>query len=178
MNKPFFAKVAVIASLAALGTFAASANAATPSTATATFQVLMTIQKACSVTAGNASNISLGTVAATATPNNGNSSISVTCSKTTPYNIGLLPSSANGGTANGTGNMISSTAPSTNTDKVPYTLYSNSGNTTVWGNNIGTNTVASTGTGAAQSFNVYAQNTNANFTPDSYVDTVGVTVTY
>ncbi len=56
--------------------------------------------------------------------------------------------------------------------------FANSGYTTVWGNTIGTNTVTGTGTGAAQSFTVYAQNTNANFTPDSYADTVGVTVTY
>lgn len=175
MNKPLFAKVAVIASLAALGTFAVSANAAT---ATASFQVQITIQKTCAVTAGTASNISLGTVAPSSTPNNGNNTISVTCSKNTPYNIGLLPSAANSGTANGTGNMVSTTAPLVNTDKVPYTLYSDSGYSSVWGNTIGTNTVAKTGTGAAQSWTVYAQNTNANFTPDSYADTVGVTVTY
>lgn len=175
MNKPLFAKLAAIVAMGAMGTFAASANAAT---ATASFQVLITIQKTCAVTAGTASNINLGTVAPSATPNNGNNTISVTCSKNTPYNVGLLPSSANSGTANGTGNMISTTAPTTNTDKVPYTLYSNSGYSTVWGNTIGTNTVTGTGTGAAQSLTVYAQNTNANFTPDSYADTVGVTVTY
>ncbi|MDR3455030.1 MAG: spore coat U domain-containing protein [Rhodoferax sp.] len=175
MNKQLFAKLALIAAMGAIGTFAASANAAT---ATASFQVLMTIQKSCSVTAGTASNISLGTVASTATPNNGSNTISVTCSKTTPYNIGMLPSAANSGTANGTGNMTTADALAGNTDKVPYTLYSNSGYTTVWGNTIGTNTVTSTGTGLAQSFTVYAQNVNANFTPDSYADTVGVTVTY
>jgi len=49
----------------------------------------------------------------------------------------------------------------------------------VWGNTIGTNTVASTGTGAAQSFTVYgripSQTTPA---PATYTDTITVTVTY
>ena len=150
---------------------------ASAATATATFQVKMTIQKSCSVTAGSASDINLGTVLSTATNQTGNNTISVTCSKTTPYTIGLLPT-ATGATANGTGNMISTTAPATNTDQVPYSLYSDSANSTSWGNTISTNTVASTGTGVAKTHTVYAKNVNANFTPDSYADTVTVTVTY
>jgi spore coat protein U-like protein len=62
---------------------------------------------------------------------------------------------------------------------VNYTLYSDSGRTTVWGTTIGTNTVAATGSGAAQSYTVYgripAQTTPA---PGTYNDTVTVTVTY
>ena len=62
---------------------------------------------------------------------------------------------------------------------VNYSLYSDSGRTTVWGNTIGTNTVAATGNGASQSYSVYgrvtAQTTPA---PATYSDTVTVTVTY
>lgn len=76
------------------------ANAATVN---GTFQVLMTIQKACTVTAGSASNITLGPVNTTATNTSGNNTISVNCSKTTPYFIGLAPSTANGGNALGAG---------------------------------------------------------------------------
>jgi len=163
---------------AALVGVSASANAANP--ATATFQVLITILKACTVTAGTASNINLGSVAATAVNTTGGSSISVNCSKTTPYYIGLLPSNAN--TA-GAGTMVSTTAPATNTDKVPYQLTSTAGSGgTVWGNTATStavgNGVAGTGTGSAQSIPVYATAASANFTPDSYADTVTVNVNY
>ena len=40
---------------------------------------------------------------------------------------------------------------------VNYTLYSDSGRTTVWGNTIGTDTVAGTGNGAAQTLTVYGR---------------------
>ena len=156
----------------------ASANAANP--ATATFQVLITITKACTVTAGTASNINLGSVAATAVNTTNSNTISVNCSKTTPYYVGLAPSNAN--TA-GAGTMVSTTAPATNTDKVPYQLTSTAGaGGTIWGNTATSTTVgngvAGTGTGIAQSLTVYATAASANFTPDSYADTVTVNVNY
>jgi spore coat protein U-like protein len=62
---------------------------------------------------------------------------------------------------------------------VNYSLYSDSGRATNWGNTVGTDTVSSTGTGALQSFTVYgqvpAQTTPA---PATYTDTITVTVTY
>lgn len=156
-----------------------SANAAT---ATGTFQVLITILKACTVTAGTGSNISLGSVNATATGTSGSNTISVNCSKTTPYYIGLAPSTANGGGTTGAGSMSSTLNSATNTDKVPYQLNQTSATGAVWGNTATTTTVgngvASTGTGAAQSFTVYATAASANYTPDSYADTVTVTVNY
>lgn len=152
------------------------ASQAMAETATATFQVKMTILKSCSVSAGTSSDINLGSVLSTATDTSASNTIRVICFKTTPYNIGLRPTSD--GTDVGTGTMISSTGLPGNADKVPYTLYSNAGLSTVWGNTVGTNTVPGTGTGLTQTHMVYARNTNANFTPDSYADTVTVTVTY
>ncbi|MGC1547351.1 MAG: spore coat protein U domain-containing protein [Rhodanobacter sp.] len=151
--------------------------------ATATFQVLMVIQKACTVTAGAASNINLGTVDASAVNTTGSNTISVDCSKTTPYFVGLAPSAANGGNTTGGGNMISTTAPTVNTDKVPYQLSSTPGPSgTPWGNTATTtavgNGVAGTGSGAAQSLTVYATAASADFTPDSYADTVTVNVNF
>jgi spore coat protein U-like protein len=176
-------QLAAALALAAFG-FAVSANAAT-SPATATFQVLMKINKACTVTAGAASNIQIGAVAgvdSNSGANSGNSTISVTCSKTTPYFIGLAPSAANGGTNNATGNMISTTAPATNTDKVPYTLYQDAAFGTIWGNTATSSAAGNgkggTGSGSAQSLTVYAQAPSANFTPDSYADTVTVNVNF
>ena len=53
------------------------ANAATVN---GTFQVLMTIQKACTVTAGSASNITLGPANTTATNTSASNTISINCS--------------------------------------------------------------------------------------------------
>jgi len=66
-------------------------SAAMAATSGGSFQVLITVAKACSVTAGNASNIDFGTVNSSATGLVASSNISVTCSKTTPYNVGLMP---------------------------------------------------------------------------------------
>ncbi|MBS0317903.1 MAG: spore coat U domain-containing protein, partial [Proteobacteria bacterium] len=88
------------------------------------FTVSATVSKQCTVTAGTPLN--LGTVAPTATNTAGNTSISVTCSNTTPYFVGLLPSNNNtagAGVMSGTGG---------NATKVPYQLYSNAGLSTIW----------------------------------------------
>ena len=175
--KTLIAKAALVASAIGL---ASSANAAT---ATASFQVVITIQSACTVTAGAASKIDLGSVLSSATNTLGTSSIAVTCSKKTPYYIGLAPSVANGGTTTGAGAMSTSTALAGNTDKVPYQLTSTAGATgTVWGNTATSTTVGNgvsgIGSGAAQTLNVYAYAASANFTPDSYADTVTVNVNY
>lgn len=149
---------------------------ASAATATATFQVKMTIQKSCGVVAGSASDINLGTVSSSAVNTSGTSNINVTCSKTTPYFIGLAPSNANtagAGVMSGTG---------TNLDKVPYQLNSVSASGPVWGNTATATTVGNgvsgTGNGSAQAIPVFATAPNANFTPDSYADTVTVTVNY
>lgn len=151
-------------------------------TATGTFQVLITIQKSCSVTAGSSSNINLGSVNASATNTTGNSTISVNCSKITPYFIGLAPSAANGGGTTGAGAMSSVANAALNTDKVPYQLNQISATGPVWGNTATTTTVgngvAGIGTGLAQTYTVYATAASANFTPDSYADTVTVNVKY
>lgn len=95
----------------------------------------------------------------------------------TPYYIGLAPSnsaSTGAGAMHGTGG---------NTDTVPYQLSSTAGPSgTVWGNTATTTTVGNgvsgTGTGANQSISVYATVPSANYTPDSYTDTVTVNVNY
>lgn len=147
------------------------------------FTVKATVAKSCSVTTG--SDIQLGSaggVAVTATNITGNNTISVTCSGGTAYNIGLLPSNNNTG---GAGVMAAlNLAPVTgNTDSVPYQLRSSPGMTgTIWGNTATSTSVGNgksgSGTGMAQAITVYATTPGANFTPDSYADTVTVTVNY
>jgi spore coat protein U-like protein len=91
---------------------------------------------------------------------------------TTPYNIGL-----DAGT--GSGATVAVRKMSNGGNTVNYSLYSDSGRSTVWGNTVGTDTVAATGNGTSQSYTVYgrvpAQTTPAAAT---YTDTITVTVTY
>lgn len=141
------------------------------------FTVTATVIKNCNVTAG--ANLNLGTVAPTATNVSGNTGISVTCSANTPYNIGLLPSNGNtagAGVMSGTGG---------NASQVPYQLYSNAGLTAVWGNTAtstatGNGVAGPTSSAEAVSFNptVWARVQSADFQPDTYTDTVTVTVNY
>ena len=175
MNKNFL--ISVAASLASAAAFAAT------NPATATFDVKLTVLKACSVLAGTTSDIDLGSQDATATNVQNSNTISVTCSKKTPYTIGLTPGN---NSTTGAGVMAAqNVAPVTgNNDSVGYQLRSTAGLTgTVWGdtNSDGAtvgNGVSGTGNGAAQSHTVYATVPTMNVTPDAYKDTVKVTVRY
>lgn len=102
----------------------------------------------------------------------GNSSINVTCTNTTPYNIGLSAGTGTGST--GTTRYLSGTGANTGT--VRFNLYQAPGSG-LWGNTQGTDTVGGTGNGAQQTLTVYgeipAQSTPA---PDSYKSTITATV--
>lgn len=138
------------------------------------FLVSATVIKSCTVTAG--SDIDLGAVGFLDTNLAGSNTIGVSCSRNTPYFVGLSPS--NGSTV-GAG-LMSGTGG--NADKVPYQLRSVSATGQIWGNtatavSVG-NGVAGNGTGANQSIPVFATVPSANVTPDSYADTVTVIVNY
>lgn len=145
------------------------------------FTVQANVLKECKITA-NPGVISLGSEPAGEKNLSSNGKIGVTCTKTTPYNIGLAPKTPNpigntngGGFLNGTGG---------NTDKVPYQLRSAVGtNGKEWGNNGSTidtltNGVTGTGSGAEQLNNVYVTVPSADFKPDTYTDTVTIHVNY
>lgn len=130
----------------------------------------MQITASCIInSAGNLVFPSTGVIAANV---DATSTLSVQCTNTTPYNIGL-----NAGT--GTGATVAVRKMTNGAATINYSLYSDSGRTTVWGNTVGTDTVSSTGTGSAQSFTIYGrvppQTTPAAAT---YSDTITVTVTY
>ncbi|MET3442367.1 spore coat protein U-like protein [Variovorax paradoxus] len=168
MKKPSFLLAAVLAVTATSAAFAA--------TTSSTFQVLITVNKACSVVAGAASNIDFGQVNSSTPAVSASSNINVTCSKSTPYNVGLTPSNSS---TTGAGVMLPAVA---GPDTVPYQLRSVSATGPIWGNTatataVG-NGVAGTGTGATQAIPVFATVANANVTPGAYLDTVTVTVNY
>jgi spore coat protein U-like protein len=154
--------------LAALFSFEGSdARAAT---ATGSFSVTVTIASTCVVT--SATTLNFGSQGVLATAVNQTSTITVTCTNTTPYNIGLNQG-VNGSSVT-TRQMKSSGGALVN-----YSLFSNAGMSTNWGQTVGTDTVAGTGNGSGQAYTVYgqipAQTTPA---PSTYTDTITVTVTY
>jgi len=136
---------------------------------TTSFQATATVPSACTV---GATNLNFGSVGTLASNVDSTSSISVLCSNTTPYNIGL-----NAG--NGTGATVSNRMMTLSGATVNYALYSNSGRTSNWGNTVGTDTVGGTGSGSTQTLTVYGrvpvQSTPASGT---YGDIIVVTVTY
>jgi spore coat protein U-like protein len=148
----------------------ASENPLSAATSTSTFSVQMTITATCTV--NSAATLNFGTQGVLSTNVDQTSTVQVTCTNTTPYNVGL-----DAGT--GTGATVATRKMTSGANTVNYTLYSNAGRTTVWGNTVGTDTVAATGNGSAQSYTVYGRvPTQAAPAPGTYTDTITVTVTY
>jgi spore coat protein U domain-containing protein, fimbrial subunit CupE1/2/3/6 len=154
--------------VAAMALLSGAADAASP--ATTQFQVQLTIQDECVI--HSAPTLDFGTSGVLTAAVNQSSTIVIQCTNTTPYNIGL-----DAGT--GTGATVAVRKMKNGTASVNYSLYTDSGHNTVWGNTIGTDAVGSTGTGANQSFVVYGQ-VPAQTTPaaNAYADTITVTVSY
>lgn len=96
--------------------------------------------------------------------------IGLTCTGRTAWQLGI----GNGLNASGNVRRMRSAAGLF----VPYELYRDSGRSQRWGTTLGSDTVAGTGTGAAQSQTVYGRVAPQTATPGSYSDTVVVTVTY
>ncbi|TJV45725.1 MAG: spore coat protein U domain-containing protein [Mesorhizobium sp.] len=128
-----------------------------------------TINANCNV---SATNVNFGSVGVLASNVDSTGSVTVRCTDTTPYNIGLSAGAGSGAT-------VASRKMTSGAKTVTYSLYSDSGRASVWGNAIGTDTASGTGTGLDQPYTVYArapaQTTPA---PGAYTDTIVVTVTY
>lgn len=149
-----------------VGALSSQANAAT---AVGNFQVQINIQAACVVS--SATNLNFGNVGVLAANIDATSTITVQCTNTTPYTIGL-DQGVHGATVttrqmSGTGGLIN------------YSLFRDASRTLNWGTTIGTDTVAAIGNGAGQAFTVYGR-VPAQTTPSPalYTDTITVTVTY
>jgi spore coat protein U-like protein len=104
------------------------------------------------------------------------STVTVRCTNTTPFNIGL-----NAGA--GPGATISNRVMTSGANTLNYSLFSDSAETKVWGNTVGTDTVSGNGLGMASGNaivkTVYGQIPYQSGTvPGNYTDTVTVTVTY
>ena len=169
-------KLLIVSVIAALGSIAGVANAAIDTSKTTTFEVNLTVLKTCAVSAtgplsfGNADSASTADLTGTTT-------INVKCSKGTAYNVGLQ--SGNNNSNSGAGTMRGATQG--NNDTVGYQLTRGGGNVgaTTWG--TGSNAwLPSNTNGGTESITVYGRVTGSalNVTPDTYKDTVTVTVNY
>jgi spore coat protein U-like protein len=118
-----------------------------------------------------ASGIAFGSyVASTAIDITG--TVTVTCPNGTAYNVSL-----NAGMGTG-GNTTTREMSGPNSTTLGYQMFQNSSHTLNWGNTVGTNTVAGTGNGNAQTYNIYAVLPAGQFdAPGSFTDTITASVT-
>jgi len=138
-------------------------------TKTTTFTVSLTITADCTVSAANLTFPSTGVIASNVDQS---SNISVTCTNTTPYNVGL-DKGLNG--SNVTARLLNAGAA----ENVSYALYRDSNRTLNWGETIGTDTVSDTGNGSAKTHTVYGRvPAQTSPSPATYTDTITVTVTF
>jgi len=143
--------------------------AAGDGTTATSFNALVRVTAACTI---SASNLNFGAINLLTSNVDATSNISAQCANGAPYNIGLSA-------GNGPGATVAVRQMTQGANTLNYSLYRDSSRTGVWGNTIGTDTVAATGTGVAQSFIVYGrippQTTPG---PGAYTDTIVVTLTF
>lgn len=140
-----------------------------------TFQVNATISSSCTVTGSNLNFGSAIDPLAVGVPLDATSTLTVSCSNSTPYAVSLNAGANAGGATN-----FTSRAMKSGSDTLSYQLYLDSGRSTVWGDGTASSSSKSgTGTGSTQSIPVYGRIPSlANVVPGSYTDTVTVTVSY
>jgi spore coat protein U-like protein len=156
---------AVVLGIFALSLAPMPADAAT---ATTTFAVTATVVATCLV---SATPLGFGNYTGVVDP--ATSTVTITCTNTTPYNVGLSAGLATGATVT-TRSMIGPASA-----LLGYGLFTNAGHSSNWGLTIGTDTVTGTGNGAAQPITVFGQIPAAEFVaPGAYADTITATVTF
>lgn len=150
---------------------AVNEQTAQAATATNTFQVTATVNSACSVTA---TNLAFGVYDPSAAANDKTSTVTVTCTLATPYDIGLNAGEAGADVT--TRQMKESVLP----DLINYDLFSDPSRTVNWGNTVGVDTVnVASALGTPEVHTVYGRIPAGQYvTAGSYSDTISVTVTY
>jgi spore coat protein U-like protein len=141
--------------------------AAVAATATASFTVTAVVQATCLI---QVTSLVFATYTGLVDP--ATSSITITCTNTTPYTVGLGVGLAGGAT-------VTSRAMTAGTAALAYVMTSDAAHAINWGQTVGTDTIAGTGTGTAQVLTVYGQIAAGQYvTPGTYNDTIIATVSY
>jgi len=156
---------------AALACAFATSSPSLAQTASDSFAVTATVIDACLISAGdhsfgNYSPISASNLDATST-------IDVTCTNGTSYDVSLDAGTTAGG-------AIAARLMTDGSNTLGYNLYTSAARTTVWGDGTGVSTVISgTGSGALQSLTVYGRVPSGQSAPvGGYSDTVTATVSF
>jgi len=137
---------------------------------TTTFNVTTSVGSACAVTAVDMGFGAYDPLSAVNT--DASTTLGVTCTLTTPYNVGL-----DAGTGTGATTTVRVMEFGANT--LNYAMYQDAARTTNWGNSAGVDTVAGIGTGSAQTLNVYGRlPALQSAPPGAYADLITVTVTF
>jgi spore coat protein U-like protein len=158
---------AALAGLIAAASLGLPPTQAAAATATATMAVTATVQATCLITT---TPVAFGTYTGAVLAVAGG--VTVTCTNTTPYNVGLDAGISTGATV-ATRKMTGPAGA-----LLAYVLTSDAGHATNWGNLTGS-WVAGTGTGNAQPITVYGQIAAAQYvTPGAFTDTITATVNY
>jgi spore coat protein U-like protein len=139
----------------------------TIATGTRSFTVTAVVHPMCQITA---TNLAFGSY--TGEVLDAVSTLTVTCTKTTPYYVNLDDGQHRDGSflprAIGPGGVLLS-----------YTMFQDAARSSRWGNTYNLDGVAGTGSGSAQSLIVYGRVAARQFvTPGTYTDTVIATITY
>lgn len=140
------------------------------STVSTTFTASLTVSSNCVMTA---TALVFGAYdPLSATPNDASSNIAVTCTQTTPYHV-RFDKGVHGSSV--TNRKLSDGGINT----LNYAIFRDSGRTLNWGETDTVDTTDSTGTGIAQSFNMYGRIAALQAIPSgSYSDTVTVTISF
>lgn len=141
-------------------------------TVQAPFTVSATVQQVCAV---SATNLGFGAYdASSGSPNNAASTVTVTCTPSSTYEIAL-----NAGTTSGSTEAVHLMSDG-NSHTLTYNLYTDTNHTTKWGDGTAsTDTVSGTADGTHQPYTVFGQVPTGQYVPSgSYSDTVTATVTY
>ena len=167
-------------SIAALVSSLVLAAGSAASAATGTFNVVSSIVVASVCTYNGSPTLAFAsydpivanaTAAATAT-----GALSITCPDTLAYTVTANLGSNSGHASGSCATTTCSRAMVSGGNYLSYDIYTTSGLTTVWNS---TNGIAGTGSGVAQTVNVYGYIPPAQVAPaGSYADTVTVTVTF
>jgi spore coat protein U-like protein len=154
----------MIRKLMAAAVMATSAQVAHAATANGTLDVQATLVNACVVVTSPVVFASVGLDEVTA-----NGSVTVNCTNTSAFTVALDGGESGDISAR---ELTHASPPASFT----YQLYTDAGQTTVWGDGV-TGTQAK-GTGPSQTLTVYGRTTSTPDTAGAYSDEVQVTVTY
>jgi spore coat protein U-like protein len=145
-------------------------RSADATTATATFLVSANVNATCQIAA---TDLDFGDYV-TGNQLDGQSEISLKCTNTTIWNVGLNAGTGSGATVttrhmSGPGGAL-----------LNYGLFTDPARTDNWGNTVGTDTVQGVGSGATQIVMVYGRipSGQTTSTPGGYQDTITATITF